>query len=154
MNDALLLLLPISLTVVVLSLSMIALLLTNRRSMRTFQRLLASKDELIAALENKAGAFENLANVRGKLADELKKHVELLKRITPGFLTIDGKCRGCGCTQNNACMTEDGPCYWVETDLCSACAPPIDSMTDMLFTTRTDLTGPLDEIRKFPEETA
>jgi hypothetical protein len=28
-------------------------------------------------------------------------------------------CRICGCTQNNACQ---GGCYWVESDLCSACA--------------------------------
>lgn len=28
-------------------------------------------------------------------------------------------CRVCGCTQNNACP---GGCYWVEPDLCSACA--------------------------------
>ncbi len=32
------------------------------------------------------------------------------------------KCRICGCTWDNACMTEEGPCHWVETDLCSACA--------------------------------
>lgn len=28
-------------------------------------------------------------------------------------------CRVCGCTKNNACL---GGCYWVEEDLCSACA--------------------------------
>ena len=28
-------------------------------------------------------------------------------------------CRVCGCTQHNACP---GGCYWVEPDLCSACA--------------------------------
>ena len=27
-------------------------------------------------------------------------------------------CRGCGCTQYNAC---DGGCWWVEDDLCSEC---------------------------------
>lgn len=32
------------------------------------------------------------------------------------------KCRVCGCDDNHACMTEEGPCYWVEDDLCSACA--------------------------------
>ena len=31
------------------------------------------------------------------------------------------RCRICGCTQNRACMTQYGPCYWVEYDLCSAC---------------------------------
>lgn len=36
------------------------------------------------------------------------------------------KCRACGCTQNNCsgCVARTGhPCYWVESDLCSACAP-------------------------------
>lgn len=32
------------------------------------------------------------------------------------------KCRVCGCTWKNACMTPDGPCHWVGPDLCSACA--------------------------------
>ncbi|MDD3491929.1 MAG: hypothetical protein PHZ19_00335 [Candidatus Thermoplasmatota archaeon] len=32
------------------------------------------------------------------------------------------ECRVCGCTEDNACVTDDGPCYWVEEDLCSACA--------------------------------
>ncbi|MDO8837992.1 MAG: hypothetical protein Q7V31_03625 [Parvibaculum sp.] len=31
------------------------------------------------------------------------------------------RCRVCGCTQNNACMTDEGPCYWIEKDLCSGC---------------------------------
>jgi len=31
------------------------------------------------------------------------------------------KCRICGCDDDHACMTENGPCYWVEADLCSAC---------------------------------
>lgn len=30
-------------------------------------------------------------------------------------------CRVCGCTEGNACQ---GGCYWVEPDLCSACAQP------------------------------
>jgi len=32
------------------------------------------------------------------------------------------RCRICGCTDDHACVTEEGPCYWVEQDLCSACA--------------------------------
>ena len=31
------------------------------------------------------------------------------------------RCRVCGCTWNNACVTENGPCHWVEEVLCSAC---------------------------------
>jgi hypothetical protein len=29
------------------------------------------------------------------------------------------RCRVCGCTENRACP---GGCFWVEDDLCSACA--------------------------------
>jgi len=36
------------------------------------------------------------------------------------------RCRVCGCTENTPCMTEDGPCYWVEKDLCSACASEME----------------------------
>jgi hypothetical protein len=32
------------------------------------------------------------------------------------------KCRVCGCTNDKACITPEGPCSWVEWDLCSACA--------------------------------
>ncbi len=34
---------------------------------------------------------------------------------------LSRSCRVCGCTQDMACMTPEGPCYWVEYDLCSAC---------------------------------
>jgi hypothetical protein len=40
-------------------------------------------------------------------------------------------CRTCGCTEANcaACVEKTGaPCFWVEPDLCSACAPP-DAVT-------------------------
>lgn len=36
----------------------------------------------------------------------------------------EGKCRSCGCTNWAACQDWDGPCHWVEPDLCSACADP------------------------------
>lgn len=34
------------------------------------------------------------------------------------------RCVACGCTDYRACMTEDGPCYWVELSapVCSGCA--------------------------------
>ena len=35
----------------------------------------------------------------------------------------DRICRGCGCWDWNACVDmHDGPCWWVEEDLCSVCA--------------------------------
>ena len=36
-------------------------------------------------------------------------------------LRLEPACRVCGCTDRNACLTSTGPCYWVESDLCSAC---------------------------------
>lgn len=41
----------------------------------------------------------------------------------------DQKCRGCGCTEANCsgCVAKTGePCFWVQPDLCSACAPPAE----------------------------
>lgn len=32
------------------------------------------------------------------------------------------RCRVCGCSQFNACVTGGAPCRWVLRDLCSACA--------------------------------
>lgn len=34
------------------------------------------------------------------------------------------KCRVCGCTDLNACMTAEGPCSWISDCVCSACAVP------------------------------
>lgn len=30
-------------------------------------------------------------------------------------------CRVCGCTDFDPCETGEGPCHWIEDDLCSAC---------------------------------
>ena len=41
-------------------------------------------------------------------------------------ITVEpGVCRSCGCTDDDCsgCIARMGvPCYWVEEDLCSACA--------------------------------
>lgn len=34
---------------------------------------------------------------------------------------MKGVCRICGCTEEQACMTDAGPCSWVLKDLCSTC---------------------------------
>jgi hypothetical protein len=39
----------------------------------------------------------------------------------PGSAREVRACRVCGCTDERACA---GGCYWVEADLCSACAVP------------------------------
>ena len=43
-------------------------------------------------------------------------------RTTLDELFMPTTCRGCGCWDYDACFdTEDGPCWWVDEDLCSAC---------------------------------
>ena len=38
-------------------------------------------------------------------------------------------CRECGCWEYDACWDEDaGPCWWVESDLCSHCCEPIPQL--------------------------
>jgi DNA polymerase III sliding clamp (beta) subunit (PCNA family) len=37
-------------------------------------------------------------------------------------------CRKCGCTDALACVTNEGPCYWVDDDLCSACLVHVDDI--------------------------
>ncbi len=34
--------------------------------------------------------------------------------------TMKRICRGCGCTDDHACITDDGPCSWVLLDIASA----------------------------------
>jgi hypothetical protein len=47
----------------------------------------------------------------------------------PGGLRM---CRRCGCDDDHACITDDGPCAWVlldvetPTGVCSACAESVD----------------------------
>ena len=51
-------------------------------------------------------------------------HTCLIRHVSPHAPTTR-TCRVCGCTDNNACVTVDGPCHWYPDrgDLCSACAP-------------------------------
>lgn len=38
------------------------------------------------------------------------------------FLPLDGEaCRGCHCTESNACMTPAGACGWARPQICTAC---------------------------------
>ena len=48
--------------------------------------------------------------------------IDAESRPEPPPLIADqpGTCRVCGCTDYQACP---GSCWWVEPDLCSACAP-------------------------------
>jgi len=63
------------------------------------------------------------ANADGSLPDGWieRKYTEGSCFICPVGCQEVQMCRVCGCTFEHACETEDGPCHWVEEDLCSAC---------------------------------
>jgi len=51
----------------------------------------------------------------------LKKFIEI------GHKEVKGICNRCGCQEHDACYDEQtGSCWWVEEDLCSACATPAE----------------------------
>ncbi len=59
-------------------------------------------------------------------------------------------CRGCGCTDWNACIEPDGwPCCWVEENLCSACAYRANAGEVELRTP-----AELERLREMPRERA
>ena len=47
-------------------------------------------------------------------------HIQVIAPL-PWAPVPNAACRVCGCTDNRACL---GGCWWVEADLCSACAGP------------------------------
>lgn len=76
-------------------------------------------------------AFE--ARLRGKLnsgGDEAvgsQEEESTTESVEPAPPRV---CRGCGCTDDSACVTDHGPCAWKaryadNTGICSACAPAL-----------------------------
>ncbi|MBX3488888.1 GNAT family N-acetyltransferase [Parvibaculum sp.] len=67
-------------------------------------------------------AFDNRAMrelVEGDERGIVPEAVEYRIELTPPGMR---RCRVCGCTQNKACVTPAGPCWWIAADLCSGCA--------------------------------
>jgi hypothetical protein len=54
--------------------------------------------------------------------------------------TMKRICRGCGCTDDHACIADDGPCSWVLFDIesasgiCSACADHVEWDSQIMAT--------------------
>lgn len=40
------------------------------------------------------------------------------------------RCSLCGCTNDNACLTQDGPCHWAAAEICSSCWVDPDAAPD------------------------
>jgi len=56
------------------------------------------------------------------------------------------KCRICGCDDNHACVTKEGPCHWVKKDLCSACSDLLKRYPQL---TEQDLNKIIAEAKRF-----
>lgn len=81
-------------------------------------------DEANLYLAENKGTKEEQATHLGVTVRALECQRTILRK--KGFVfdrPHEKKCRVCGCTEDNACMTEGVPCSWVEDDLCSACKP-------------------------------
>lgn len=61
----------------------------------------------------------------GEIANIVGFPVHILQAILNG--QNPRVCRKCACSEHDACLDEhDVPCHWVEADLCSACADPVE----------------------------
>lgn len=57
--------------------------------------------------------------INGAVSRWFSSATELLAAINSSFIQ---RCRVCGCTHFDPCITASGPCWWSEPDLCSDCA--------------------------------
>lgn len=49
------------------------------------------------------------------------------------YITPIRRCKICGCHDDDACLTADGPCYRVYPRLCSACVNGERTLSDAEF---------------------
>lgn len=80
-------------------------------------------DEHYVNLREPHGVGDRLAFTEDLALSMETGHTRFLNYpITRVEILLQRACRKCGCTQNNACLTDGVPCHWVAKDLCSACA--------------------------------
>ena len=83
--------------------------------------------ELLTVVTQAARAVEAYDALDPSLLDaRLTRLMELARRVVPEDFTVsvEGICRVCGCTEDNACMGDDGPCGWAPNSgrtLCTEC---------------------------------
>jgi cytochrome c2 len=78
--------------------------------------------DIIANMNAQMNAFNNaLRNAFSEIQIE-----NAVEPHSTSVFEIERRCRKCGCTEFSACLDEatGSACYWVEEDLCSACATP------------------------------
>ena len=45
------------------------------------------------------------------------------RELAADMINATKRCKVCGCTDDNPCMSTSGPCWWVTDELCSSCVP-------------------------------
>jgi len=81
----------------------------------------SAEPKLLLATAKRKGV--DVAAVRKAAEEEEKKPKARKQKVKKGEQE-PGVCRSCGCTEQNACETDDGPCGWADATqtLCTACA--------------------------------
>ncbi len=82
---------------------------SNPRARHQLQRLSLLAGRFVDGLHHLAVAFDNICRAAGE------------NPVTVLAAVAERTCRKCGCTDTHAC---EGGCFWVDSDLCSTCAPP------------------------------
>ena len=89
-------------------------------SQREKQAAVDGRDELRKAFALACRIMSD--NLPACLPDNQSWHDHILDRVR-----TEPVCRVCGCTEDNACP---GGCYWIEPDLCSACAQDGEAVSE------------------------
>ncbi|ABL01345.1 hypothetical protein Ppro_3755 (plasmid) [Pelobacter propionicus DSM 2379] len=87
-------------------------------------RITSAFVENLSALELAAGDY-TLGRYAWRLDKVNPLRVPLLVRGRQGLYDVSGVCRVCGCTDFSICVERTCDHFWVEPDLCSACARPM-----------------------------
>jgi len=94
----------------------------NGNPMDFNELLMAPRPDFIHDIQ---GIRHNIDRQTGKLQNCFSPRYSKRKQDNPEPLDTVRRCRVCGCTDDDCrqCIEKTGePCYWVEEDLCSACA--------------------------------
>lgn len=108
--------------------------LTNQKNSTTDPEKQTMLDEALAFGDFSAGRFAYALTTRlhvaGNIGGVVRGHQgwwnlpeDLERELLEAYRKTTGEmiCQVCGCTEDDACVTADGPCSWASEFLCSRC---------------------------------